>query len=102
MFPRGYIDIVLFIYLNTPMNMPDCVKYFNTFSTFGFTKEVELVSLFLKSKERDLFLERLFRAFHTATDTTLKKDMFLSALSRFDDYLPEYKKKIVMNKIYKI
>ena len=94
MFPRGYIDLPLFIHQQMQLNLPDAVRFVKTLNPMGIKGEIQLLPIWAKSKQRDDMLEVLFRAFHTITESTFVKSSFLSALDDFDGQYIDLKDRI--------
>lgn len=94
MFPRGYIDLPLFIHKQMNLTLPDAVRLVNALKPMGIKSEVILLMIWEQSKERDAMLEILFRAFHTITGSTFDKSSFLMALNDFDSEFEDLKDRI--------
>lgn len=94
MFPRGYMDLPLFIHKQMNLNLPDAVRFVNALKPMGIKSEILLLMIWEQSKERNNVLEVLFRALHTITESTFDKSSFLMALNEFDREYTELKDRI--------
>lgn len=84
MFPRGYIDLTLFVAKNTPLDFRDAERYVATMKRLGIEKDVILIDGWTPSKKRDSTLKLIFIALHTATYTPFQEGFFLTAVNWFN------------------
>lgn len=85
-FPRGYIDIILFIINEKKITYTKAVEIFKKYFRAIFHDEYCLIELWNKeSKERDLFFRNLLFCFHAYSDTKFSESYFRNAIARFNE-----------------
>lgn len=93
-FPRGYLDLPLFVCKETNINIRDAERFVKIYGRTMGCDEIMLIKLWCKNRERDEFLRRLCNMLHMVTGTTFKNDFFLEALNRFDNQYEQLKSRI--------
>lgn len=95
MFPRGYLDLVLFVSQQTKMPHADSVRIVKTWKSLEVT-DVMLVDLRTNDNARKFDLMRIIKALHTISETRFNEAMFSEALVDFDLWLElEENKKLI-------
>lgn len=84
MFPRGYIDLPLFVCTQTGMPLPECQRLVKEWKSTGIDSEEYLIDLWNDSPERTSFLKNLLTSLHLISGTTFNVSYFQDALERFN------------------
>lgn len=91
-FPKGYIDLVVFIHENTHCKNMDARSFVKSLEKLD-VKDVEIVNIRYPSASLENYFEKLCIALHTITDTKFDRAFFLDALQRYYNYLEILKEK---------
>lgn len=85
-FPRGYIDIDLFIVNEMKCSIADAEKIFHKYFRQCFHHECVLIELWNESsRERDNFFRDLLFCFHATSETTFNVSYFKDAINKFNE-----------------
>lgn len=85
MFPRGYVDIPLWLCEMTRMPLVECRRVVRTWRSMGIDREEITVALWDDCPERNYTLEHLMRALHTISGTIFSSSYFADAMRKFDE-----------------
>lgn len=83
-FPRGYIDIPLFIHNETGMPIGDCEDMTRNMKCIGLDREEYLVEIWEPTRERTMFFRQLMQGLHLISETPFSESYFQDALRLFD------------------
>lgn len=84
MFPRGYIDIPLFLEQQMHIPMAECQQLVKEYKHTGITQEEYLINLSIDNAERTAFLRNLLTSMHVISGTNFSEDYFRHALELFN------------------
>ena len=91
-FPKGYIDLVVFIHENTHCKNMDARSFVKSLEKLGI-KDVSIVPLHESSAVLENYFENLCIALHSITESKYDRAFFLDALQRYYNYLEIIKEK---------
>lgn len=84
-FPRGYIDLTIFIMKAMKITLPDAERIFKAYFQQTFKRDIQLIDLWdEESKLRNDFLKNLLVCFHQYSNSKFSNDYFLNALNMFN------------------
>lgn len=85
-FPRGYIDISLFLVWEMNIEIRDACRIFKKHLRKWFQKDVILVELWDNdSRERDYFFRSLLSGLHAYSDTKFSESYYRNAICKFNE-----------------
>lgn len=91
-FPRGYLDLSLFLHEQTGMPIGDCEDVVRGWKREGISSDVHLLEEgWEPNVERDRYLVNLFKALHTISETKFDAAKFSQELVVFDRIRKERK-----------
>lgn len=93
-FPRGFVDITLFIHQMSQMPMSDCKQVVKSFKTLGLNDGVMLIEYWNPETNPKYEFEKIMRAFHTLSETTFNKDYYNDAWNTFENDMKNAKTKV--------
>lgn len=96
-FPRGYIDVPLFIHNETGMPIGDCENIVSDMKCYGLTEEEYLVEIWESGSERNTFFRQLLQGLHMISETKFSESYYIQALRNFDVSLEIIKQKAFGN-----
>ena len=83
MFPRGYVDLVLFLHEMTGMPANDCKQIVKSWKSLG-VEETMLIEFWSASPDRSIQLKRIMQALHSLSGTHFNEAYFSEAMRELD------------------
>lgn len=78
-FPRGFIDIPLYLHHRTAMPLSVCKEIARKFHSLGLKDGIVLIEYWNPNTNPRYEFEKIMRAFHTISETTFSADYFAEA-----------------------
>lgn len=82
-FPRGYIDIILYLHRQTQMPLTDCKATARGFRSLGLEAGIKLIEYWNPMTNPKFEFEQIMKALHTLSETKFDGNYFNDAWHKF-------------------
>lgn len=82
-FPKGYIDMVLFVVDNCDMEHEDACRFVDNMKKAGYKLNPSVIDWYEGGLERDKMLKSIAIGMHDISETSFNEGLFMAALNMF-------------------